>query len=224
MALNLWRILSWVIVVLLTIVPLNRLRLWAMSEIPPSSTPKDFAIGTLICWGIAGGLAYFLVVSARGRRRIEARKARQLQQLVEQPLVEIRPSKALLQPGEKAYAAAQGVLKEMKTLGYSGTSSGVSVRVAKGLTVRTGGMRGGAVKDFVEVSSGELVITDKRVIFAGNLKSFVIPLSKLVSVNTYSDGFGFSDGKSNHMVETESESERLRFAVAMDKLLQARAS
>ncbi|GAC1379854.1 MAG: hypothetical protein NVSMB40_19520 [Aquirhabdus sp.] len=105
-----------------------------------------------------------------------------MQQLLAQPLTEIRPAKALVKPGEKAYAAVMASLQEVKTVGYSAGTSGISVRVAKGVTLRTGGARGRAVKGMVSVATGELVITDKRLIFAGDSKSFAIPLEDLLSI------------------------------------------
>ena len=67
--------------------------------------------------------------------------------------------------------------------------------VSKNVTVRQGGSTGTVVKGIVNVATGELVITDKRVIFAGDGKSFVIPLDDLINTTNFFDGFGFSDSK-----------------------------
>jgi hypothetical protein len=135
-------------------------------------------------------------------------------------LSEVKPSKALLKHGEKAFATVIANLEEIKTVGYSAGSAGVSVRVAKGVTIRSGGMKGGAIKELVSVASGELVITDKRVIFAGDLKSFAISLDDLISTTNFSDGFGFSDNKSTYTLITHNENDRMRFAVVIEKLLR----
>jgi hypothetical protein len=218
---SLGRIATWGIVGILALVPINWIRLWISGEIPKDATISQFLIGTLICWVLAGGVAYFLIVSARGIKRRKEKEALALQQMLEQPLTEVRPNKAIIKPGEKAYAAVLAELMEVQTVGYSGNTAGLSVRIAKGVTVRTGGIRGKAVKDMVSAASGELVITDTRVLFAGDRKSFAIPLSQLLSATNYSDGFGFSDSKKTYTLMTSNDADRLKFAVALQKVLHA---
>jgi hypothetical protein len=73
-----------------------------------------------------------------------------------------------------------------------GTSHGVSIRVMKGIYYRVGASEGRAV-EFTErqlVDTGELVITNKHLIFAGPAKSVRVPHSKIVAVQPYEDGFG----------------------------------
>jgi hypothetical protein len=72
---------------------------------------------------------------------------------------------------------------------YEGGSQGVSVRVAKRVTVRVGGHRGHIVTDkaVVPVSSGALIITNKRIIFLGDTKSFTIRLDKLLECQVLDD-------------------------------------
>ena len=217
---SVWRMLFWAFAALMGLVPLNWFRLWATGDLPHGATLTQFLIGTLVCWAIAGGLGYFLVVSAKGIKIRKERETRELEELLNKPLTEIRPSQALVKAGEKAYAAARGSLQESKTVGYSAGTSGVSVRVAKGVTLRASGTRGKAVKGLVNIASGELVITDKRVVFAGDRKSFVIALEDLVNTTNYSDGFGFSDGKSTYTITTENDRERLIFGATMEKVLR----
>jgi hypothetical protein len=111
-------------------------------------------------------------------------------------------------------------LQETKTVGYSAGSTGMSVRVAKGVTLRTSGTRGKAIKGMVSVSSGELVITDKRVIFAGDKKSFAIPLGDLINTTNYNDGFGFSDSKTTYTLTTDDDKARMLFSIALNKILR----
>lgn len=218
---SLGRIITWGIVGILALVPINWIRLWINNEAPKDATLSQFLIGTIICWGLAGGIGYFLVVSARGIKRRKEKDALALQQMLEQPLTETRPNKAIIKPGEKAYAAVLAELMEVQTVGYSGNTTGLSVRIAKGVTVRTGGIRGKAVKGMVSAASGELVITDSRVVFSGDRKSFAIPLTQLLSATNYSDGFGFSDNKKTYTLATTNDTDRLKFAVALQKVLHA---
>lgn len=200
--------------------PLNWMRLWAAGEIPKDTTTTQLLVGTAICWAIAWALAYFLVVSARGIRMRKEREELEFQQRLAAPLAEIHPSQVLIQAGEKAYGACHASLKEVKTVGFSAGTQGVSVRVAKGVTLRTSGTRGKAVKGLVSVSTGELVITDRRIVFSGDRKSFAIPLEDLLGTTNYADGFGFSDSKSSYTLVADNDRECQLFAVALNKVLR----
>jgi len=69
-----------------------------------------------------------------------------------------------------------------KVVGYTGSSAGVSVRVAKGVSVRTGANKGRPVRGNVrEYASGDLVITNKRLIFVAQKKGFDISVSKITA-------------------------------------------
>ena len=67
-----------------------------------------------------------------------------------------------------------------KTIGYTGKTSGFSFRVAKGVTVRTGGYGGKPIRDTVRnFNAGDLLITNTRIIFAGKDDSFEFPVDKI---------------------------------------------
>jgi hypothetical protein len=216
------RLLAWCVVVFTATMPFNWARLWIVGDVPSGGSFSGFLTGTLICWGITGGLICFLIGSARGRKRMQAAAAKAVQEIVNQPLTEIRPTQVLLKAGEKAYASVRASLHELKTLGFKAGTRGISVRVAKGVTLRTSGSRGRAVKGSIRIASGELVVSDKRVIFAGDHKSFAIPLGSLVNVTTYSNGFGFHDERSTHVVTVESNNDRLVFDAVLNKVLAGR--
>ena len=57
---------------------------------------------------------------------------------------------------------------------YQGGSQGMSFRVMKGVSYRVGGHRGHITSEtgVVAVSDGELILTNNRVIFRGDKKSF----------------------------------------------------
>ena len=214
------RMFSWAVAVFAAFIPLNWIRLWAAGDIPKDSTLIQLSVGILVCWGFAAGLSYFLVVSARGIKLRKTKDEQAMQQLLAQPLTEIRPSHALLKTSEKAYGAVMASLQETQTVGYSAGTSGVSVRVAKGVTLRTSGTRGKAVKGMVSVASGELVITDKRLVFSGDRKSFAIQLDDLLNTTSYTDGFGFSDGKTTYTLITTDDRDRMHFGIALNKVLR----
>ena len=77
---------------------------------------------------------------------------------------------------------------------YEGGSKGVSFRIAKGVNWRVGSTRGRLVseKGNVPVDEGQFVITDQRLIFNGDIKSFDTNLTKIISVNIHPDGMTYS--------------------------------
>ena len=70
------------------------------------------------------------------------------------------------------------------------------------MSYRVGAHRGHIVSDtaLIPVSSGELIITNKRVIFRGDAKSFNLRLDKLLELNFYGDGVRLTDDKGKHRV------------------------
>lgn len=99
------------------------------------------------------------------------------------------------------YCSARRYETKVKTVGYEGGYSGVSVRVAKGVTFHTGGSRGHAVKQQVGVEyPGTIYITSKRIIFLGEKKNFTVNFSKIIGAQTYKDGFGIQTEKTTYNV------------------------
>jgi hypothetical protein len=73
---------------------------------------------------------------------------------------------------------------------YEWGSGGVSIRVAKWISFRTGSSRWEAVRHLETkyVATGDFVITQKHLYFSSNAKSFRIPFSKIVSFHPNEDG------------------------------------
>lgn len=100
----------------------------------------------------------------------------------------------ILKKGEKIHFAGSATLKELKTvsLGYSGGSRGVSIRIMKGVSYRVGGHRGHIVKEDIwkETSKGALLITNQRLFLTpfGGFKPLSIPLNKILSYQIYENG------------------------------------
>jgi hypothetical protein len=99
-----------------------------------------------------------------------------------------------LQKDEKLVWVFQDVqYYEQKTLShYEGGSSGVSIRVAKGVYFRTSAFRGHPVvtMETIHVATGILAFTNKNLYFTGDAKSFRVAYKKIVSFKSYSDGIG----------------------------------
>ena len=118
----------------------------------------------------------------------------------EKPVVPVRS--VLLRRDEVAYLAIDGVLMENQTTGYEAGTNGVRIRVAEGVSVGSSRTRGKAIKSYVAVSKGEFVITNIRVVFAGAVKSFDIPLAKLTNFHFLDDNQSvvFHVGSKSHTV------------------------
>jgi hypothetical protein len=105
----------------------------------------------------------------------------------------------ILQKTEVAYWAEPANILEERVVRrrYEGASQGLSFRIAKGVSYRIGAHRGHLITDtaVLPVSTGELVITSRRVIFRGDAKSFTIRLDKLLELQFYDDGVRLTDEK-----------------------------
>jgi hypothetical protein len=112
-------------------------------------------------------------------------------------LPSVRVPTLILQKAEEAHWAEPASLIEERVVGrrYVGGSHGVSFRIAKGISYRVGASRGQLIVDKanVPVSSGDLILTNKRIVFRGDKKSFNYRLDKLLDVQLYSDGLLLTD-------------------------------
>ena len=101
----------------------------------------------------------------------------------------------ILKNGETVHFVDGAILKEMRSVsvGYSGGSQGVSIRIAKGVYYRVGGTRGHIMKEdqLVQTSMGIFLITNQRIILKPSsveYKSLEIPLNKIFSYSCYENG------------------------------------
>jgi hypothetical protein len=103
----------------------------------------------------------------------------------------------MLRTDEVAHWVQPAQLWESRVVGrrYEGGSSGVSFRIAKGITIRTGGTRGRSVSESADqiVSEGNFIVTNKRFIFQGDRKSFETKYEKILDVNNHLDGIRYSE-------------------------------
>ena len=98
----------------------------------------------------------------------------------------------ILQRAECAHWQEPANLLEERVLRrtYQGGSSGVSIRIMRGLSYRVGAQRGFSVAEtgIVPVSPGNFLVTSKRVLFNGDFRSFAIKFDKLIGIEPFSDG------------------------------------
>ena len=111
-------------------------------------------------------------------------------------LPNIQPNEVILQRNETAHLEMPAYLMEERVVSRKiiGKSQGFSFRIVKGVTYRVGSSSGTIQSEtgWVNVSSGNFVITNKRLIFAGSNKSFSFDLGKLLDIQLYSDGIRIS--------------------------------
>ncbi len=112
-------------------------------------------------------------------------------------LPEVAPHEAMIRttPGEIVHAELYADMLDERTYRhYVGGSSGVSVRIMKGVSYRTGSTRGRSIPitEIVVVDSGTLSITSKRVAFIGNRQNFASDWTKVLSASPMANGVAFS--------------------------------
>jgi hypothetical protein len=119
----------------------------------------------------------------------------------------------MLKGGEKCYFATESIWKQLKTVrktkGYAGV--GVRIRVSKNVSFNLGGAVPVA-KEFdalIDVSQGELFVTNKRIIFSGEKKSTNITFGRLLQVEIFDGGLSVSktSGNTDFFLMTHVEAE-----------------
>ena len=98
----------------------------------------------------------------------------------------------VLKKGEVVHWAQPAVLLEQRVIKKKWESgfSSMSFRLAPGVTWRVGGTKGHLVpvSEVVRASTGWLLISNKRLVFRGNQKSFQYALDELMEYGFYQDG------------------------------------
>jgi hypothetical protein len=96
-----------------------------------------------------------------------------------------------LEAGEAVFACLPGteLMEPHSVRTYRAGSRGVSIRVAKGLSFRLGGMAGRSEshEELSMLDRGTLILTSKRLIFIGSVRTKNIPLSDLLGLEAHTD-------------------------------------
>ena len=88
-----------------------------------------------------------------------------------------------LDKGEEGfYCDETAKLYELRAI-RNGNLGGASFRVAKGITIHSGGFRSESHDEWREIARGALYVTNKRIIFNGDKKNRIIKLSDVMSVD-----------------------------------------
>lgn len=94
--------------------------------------------------------------------------------------------------GEIVYWSEPSVLLEEKIVRrrFEGGSQGLSFRISKGISYRIGGFRGHSIGEsgVISTSCGDLIITNRRIFFRGDRKSFDIKYDRLLDLQFFING------------------------------------
>lgn len=102
----------------------------------------------------------------------------------------------MLTNGEVCHFSERAIrVTEKKSKHYEGGSHGVSVRIAKGVTYRTGRHKGVPVEDITYVKTkGLLYITNKRIVFVSDEQAFEKKFKTLTACVPYSNAIKLQFG------------------------------
>lgn len=162
-----------------------------------ATTPAEYLTG--IEWGIAVIFAALAAVffwkgtkasaQKKARLREEADQAcmedHELQQIEAGVLPTLAVVPVILAEGEVGHfcAPACRYITKKKAVGRTGSGGGVSVRVAKGVSVRSGGGASQTIYDDVTDTFGGLVVlTNRRIVFMSKQNGFDCKLSSISAI------------------------------------------
>ncbi len=133
--------------------------------------------------------AYSIYKDITKEKKKQLKKKEAIQELVNNiksgNIPHIQTRSIILKSSEYACSEIQTYLIETKNkiVGTSSSNSGISVRMAKGVYLRSGS--GGSKKIYNDVTNqylGNLIITNQRIVFLNDRKGFEIPYKNLTSV------------------------------------------
>ena len=169
------------------------------------SNPLGLLIG-----GIAIGVFGVLSLSGAMRKAEQARRIKgvyltreqieKLEQKVELPIVD---TPVFLNHGEVAVYHSQATRQETKNrvIGKTGNYGGGTIRIAKGLSIHTGGSSSKSIYGNVSMQyPGEFIITNERIIFFSNQKGFELKHQNITAATAYKDGFAFQSKNTSYIL------------------------
>ena len=113
-----------------------------------------------------------------------------IERLLDGSLEQQFESDLILKRGERLIFSLSNIQYcEERSVRVKGSSTGFSIRVAKGVTYRTGGFEASTEMRISLLDTGDLTLTNKRLVFNGPTKAQEIPLSKINTIEPVSNGF-----------------------------------
>jgi hypothetical protein len=140
---------------------------------------------------IAKNLHITMDINSKDIRGIERMK---LNWIIENGDLPVKRVDINLKKGEKCYYSQEidwlELRKTTQRINYGGGS--YRLKIAKGLSYKIGSIQPQRITsdELHVIDTGTIYVTNKRLIFDGNLKNTNIPYSKILSITPYSDGVG----------------------------------
>jgi hypothetical protein len=152
-------------------------------------------VGALVFLLVVGGVVALIVslskASSKQRQQAYAVAQAHFEEIARDPMVPVTVPELGLANGEVAYYASDaevfGTHTRTRRVGYSG---GPSFRIARGLYWHASSYTSTPVREsYTSVDDkGRLIVTNQRVIFVGAMSSYAWPLSKILSIQRFTDG------------------------------------
>lgn len=152
-------------------------------------------MGALVFLLVVGGLVALMVLlsnaSSKQRQQVRAVAQAHFADIAKNPMVPVTVPELGLANGEVAYYASEaqvfGTHTRTRRVGHSG---GPSFRIARGLYWHASSYTSTPVREtYTSVDDkGRLIVTNQRVIFVGAMSSYAWPLSKILSIQRFTDG------------------------------------
>lgn len=196
-----------------------------------ATTPAEYKTG--IEWGIA---AIFLVLAVlcfwrgakAGARKKAKRAAAQQAFMTDQELEQIQAGvlpvlpgvPVVLGEGEVAhfFGPARRYITKTKAVGRTGSGGGVSVRVAKGVSLRTGGGASQTVyNDVTDSFVGQVILTNRRIVFLSKQNGFDCKLDAISAITPEGDRLMIQAGAKTYRLTVERQG---HFAKALDMVVR----
>lgn len=144
----------------------------------------------------------------------------ELQQIQGGVLPALASVPVVLGEGEVAhfFAPARRYVTKKKAVGRTGSGGGVSVRVAKGVSVRSGGGASQTVYDDVtDAFDGLAVLTNRRIVFLAKQNGFDCKLSTISAILPEGDGLMIQAGAKNYRLTVAQQG---YFSKALDMVVR----
>lgn len=173
----------------------------AASPVAPTERSEDTGAWKYIL--VVVGICCLPAITRRMRKSAQIDRAKKFLAAVKQRRGLSPISTSLyLRKGEQAFMEAACTLNETRAERQF-QSGGIGFRVAKGVYI--GGRRGRSVSipKMTHIDTGCLTVTSKRLVFNGRMENRVIPLSKIISVNNFTNAIEIAiEGRQKSMYFT----------------------
>lgn len=177
------------------------------------SVPEDSMWGTVVVLTVVVVGLFISSTKAKKNKKIQKERAAAQSRpfmedsalaIIEQGgLPEITGTPVVLEEGEKVhfYAPAIRSVTKNRVVGHTGGGAGVSVRVAKGVSVRTGGGSSQNVRsDVTDDFTGAVILTNRRLVFLHNQAGFECKLSSVSALTPLSDSILIQSGSKSYQL------------------------